>query len=499
MSNIVPSYSVDVPSIPILEGPSSSRLQRQQYCSHGPNQHKHGKFIRALICVFILILYASFTILFLPNSLSSHKFLATNEQFFNTTAQFLATDWRKFLLPQEYVSGEILWLTTSLLPIYFADKYFGSLVQFLLFSCLFLSVVFIFSWLCTRSLSFTSTITFMFAFGTQLEYAYTYGDLTIIYVLQIYIAVNFAVAVLLVSGHVTRWRWLIAFISSLCLVALATEWWINYATAIIAASGFGIIWSLRHQNIEIRVASTWIFLLTSTVLGLYLTVRLQTPAQFVKHGGEEELLLTYRNYTLMFEDFITNFFTLLYMTLTNYLPSFVTSSNSLTYVGKATIIAEQYGYDATHQQLVLMSHLFLWRFYAGVAGTIFVGCTVWAVYRAWLSSSMVAAIVVALALMVISSFPTHMMIKMRPYNSVPALTYKVTISVAAFTLLVGYLTMIVGRCLQSRRAYFVIFASVWGSVSIAALTRPGMQARLLNEVGLIGLRDPLGQILEWLP
>jgi hypothetical protein len=342
-------------------------------------------------------------------------------------------------------------------------------------------------------------ITFMFAFGTQLEYTYTYGDLTVLYVLQTYVAVNFAVAVLLVSGRVTGWGWLIAFISSLCLVALATEWWVNYATAIIAASGFGVIWSSRHQNIEIRAASTWILLLTSTALGLYLTIRLQTPGQLIKDGAEEELILTYTNYTLIFEDVIANFFTLLYMTLTNYLPSFLTSSNSLTYLGKAKIIAEQYGYDAAHQQLVLMSHLFLWRFYAGIAGTLFVGFAGWIVYRAWRSPSLVAAIAAALTLMVISSFPTHMMIKMRPYNAVPALTYKVTISVAALTLLAGYLTMIVGHRLRSRRVYFAIFAGICGNVFIAALTRPGMQARLLNEVGLIGLRDPLGKVLEWLP
>jgi hypothetical protein len=146
-----------------------------------------------------------------------------------------------------------------------------------------------------------------------------------------------------------------------------------------------------------------------------------------------------------------------------------------------------------------MSHLFLWRFYAGIAVTLFVGFAGWIVYRAWRSPSLVAAVVAALTLMVISSFPTHMMIKMRPYNAVPALTYKVTISVAALTLLAGYLTMIVGHWLRSRRVYFAIFAGICVNVFIAALTRPGMQARLLSEVGLIGLRDPLGQVLEWLP
>jgi hypothetical protein len=499
MSNLEPRDSINFSSITAVGSPSfSTRIFKGH--TTALNQFSSGKRIRSLIFISVLTAYVSFTISFLPNSWSSNKILSTNKPIFDTAAQFLNADWSKFLLPQEYESGEVLWLTTSLLPIYFAEKYFGGLASFLLFSCLFLTVVFIFAWLCTRSLAFSSTIIFMFAFGTQLEYTYNYGDLTILYILLSYIAVNFTVAVLLVSGHVTGWRWLIAFISSLCLVALATEWWINYATAIIAASGFGVIWSSRHQYIEIRIASTWILLLTGATLSLYLTVRLQNNlAQFVNHGAEEELLLTYTNYILMFEDFVTNYFTLLYMMLTNYLPSFVTSSNSLTYLGKAAIIAEQNGYDAAHQQLVLMSHLFLWRFYAGVADTLFVGCVVWAVYRAWRSSSLTTATVAALMLMIISGFSTHLMIKMRPSNTVPAVTYKVTISVAALTLLVSYLTMTVRQWLRSRWAYSAVFTGVWISVFLAALTRPGMQARLLNEVGLIGLRDPLGQILNWLP
>lgn len=338
----------------------------------------------------------------------------------------------------------------------------------------------------------------MFAFGTQLNYAYTYGDLITLYVLLIYTAVNFSIGVLLVSGRLVGRKWLIAFVSSLFVLALSTEWWINYATAIIAASGFGVAWSARHRNTQIRTASTSVLLAAVTVLGIYLTVRLQIPGQFFRHGAEEELILAYQNFSLMIEDFIVNFFTLLYMSLTNYLPSFLTSSNSLTYLGKTTIIAEQYGYDAPHQQFVLMNHLFLWRFYAGVAATLFLGWVGLSAYRAWRTPSLRAAMLAALSLMVIAGFSTHLMIKMRPYNSVPGLTYKVTISVTALTVLVAYLTMLSGQWVRSRRAYFSVVASVWGAVLIAGLTRPGMQGRLLTEVGLIGLRDPLGQILEWL-
>jgi hypothetical protein len=352
--------------------------------------------------------------------------------------------------------------------------------------------------LITRSLCFSATLCFMLAFGTQLNYAYTYGDLIAFYVLLTYVAVNFSICVLLVSGRLRGWKWSIAFILSLCLAALSTEWWINYATALIAAAGFGIAWGARHGNAEIRTSSTFLLLATIMVLGIYLAVRLQTPGQFLRPGAEEELLITYQYFPLLAEDFIVNFFTLLYVSLTNYLPSFFTSSNSLTYLGAPTIIAEQYGYDPAHQQLVLMNHLFLWRFYAGVAATIFLGWTgVW-VYRAWQAPSLPALTIAALNLMVIAGFSTHLLIKMRPYNSVPGLPYKATISIAALTVLIAYLTMLCGQRLRSRRFYYGIIACVWGTVSIAAITRPGMQRRLLAEVGLVGLRDPFGQILDWL-
>lgn len=204
MSDLVRSYSKDVSSIGGLETPAFSKQKRHEYPLE-TNQLSDNKFTRASICVPILTLYVAYTILVLPKSLSSDTILSTNEEFFNTTAQFLATDWSKFLLPQQYVSGQVLWLTTSLVPIYFIQKYFGNLNLFLILSCLFLITVFILAWICTRSLGFTSIITFMFAFGTQLEYTYTYGDLTVLYVLQTYVAVNFAVAVLLVSGRVTGW------------------------------------------------------------------------------------------------------------------------------------------------------------------------------------------------------------------------------------------------------------------------------------------------------
>ena len=470
--------------------------------SHSPvtivGSTSKDKFLPAFSCMAILTVYILFTIVFVPSPAPGRGLLSTNDEIFETATRFLAHDWGAFLLPKEYETGEFLWVTTSIVITTLAEKYLGAFTGYLLLSTAFVITTFVLAWLITRSLCFSATLCFMLAFGTQLNYAYTYGDLIAFYVLLTYVAVNFSICVLLVSGRLRGWKWSIAFILSLCLAALSTEWWINYATALIAAAGFGIAWGARHGNAVVRTSSTFLLLATIIVLGIYLAVRLQTPGQFLRHGAEEELLITYQYFPLLAEDFIVNFFTLLYVSLTNYLPSFFTSSNSLTYLGASTIIAEQYGYDPAHQQLVLMNHLFLWRFYAGVAATIFLGWTgVW-VYRAWKAPSLPALTIAALNLMVIAGFSTHLLIKMRPYNSVPGLPYKATISIAALTVLIAYLTMLCGQRLRSRRFYYGIIACVWGTVSIAAITRPGMQRGLLAEVGLVGLRDPFGQILDWL-
>jgi hypothetical protein len=338
----------------------------------------------------------------------------------------------------------------------------------------------------------------MFAFGTQLNYVYTYGSLITLYVVLIYASVNFTIAALLIAGRVHGAKWLAGFVLSLCVLALSTEWWLNYAAALMVAAGFGVAWSVRHAEGAIRARAAFILLATLAVTAVYLILRLQVPGQFVEPGAEEELLFTYAYPILMVEDAVANFFTLLYVSLSNYLPSFLTSSNSLTYLGPATIIAEQHGYDAAHQQLVVMNHVFLWRFYAGVAVTLFLAALALAAHRAWRTRSFAAALAVALMLMVIAGFATHLAIKMRPYNTVPALPYKVTISVSAMTVLLAWLTMRGARRIRRQRRRIAFVAGVWACVLVAAVTKPAMQAAALKEVGLAGFRDPLGQLLQWL-
>jgi hypothetical protein len=446
-----------------------------------------------LLCLAVVAGHTALTLATLPEVPPGLPGLWITPAVSQILSDTLPQHWPSLLLPFQFepARGGVYWQPTSILLLYFTQKYLGALASYLIFSNLFVVTAAIVARRLTGSLTFTATLAIAFGFGTQLDYAFAYGWLTIIYILLTYCAINCFTAVRLLSDDSARTSWRIGFVVSLCLVALAGEWWLNYATALICASAFGAIWTSHHQLPRLRASLLFILGASVAVLVTYLAVRLPFRGNFLKPGSEEELVFTYSHKILMLEDIIVNFFTFLYTALTNYLPSFVTSSNSLTYLDRATILAEQHGYDAPHQNLVLMNHLFLWRFYAGIALTGFFAFSGVALHRAWKTGSTSAAWIAALSIMVMTGFATHLIIKFRPYNSVPALPYKAIVSVSAYTVLLAYLTMLSGRFLKSRKAFHAIVAGVWGSIFLAALTRPGMEKHLLDGVGLIGLRDPL--------
>lgn len=451
-----------------------------------------------LVLVVILGSSALFKIVFMPAPPLAPYTLITNPHIIESVKKILTTDWRQLLLPYEYEPGRYYWSTTAIFLIYIAQELLNPLQYYVVFSSIFLTVTFILIRIIDSSLIFAATFAFMFAFGTQLNYSLTYGNLIAIYLVLTYIAINFSIAVVLISCRRTGLVWHAAFAVSLVVVALANEIWLDYAVAMMIAAAFGMIWSRRHNRIRNLVTCAFLLCTTLCVLSAYLIVRMRFVHQYLAPGAEEELLVTYHSGILMIDDLVANFFTLLYLTLSNYFPSFITSSNSLTYLNNFFIIAEQNGYDTGHQQLVLMNHLFLWRFYAGAAAVTFIAGTIWALVRAWQQPSSRRALVAALALMVITGFSTHLMIKMRPYNVVPALPYKALISITAFTVLVAYLTSQGSQLCTKPSTRRTLIASVWCFVFLAALTRPHMQSRLLSEVGLVGLGDPLGQIIQWL-
>ena len=445
-----------------------------------------------------MVAAALFKLIFAPPLSAGPYVLRMSPVIHQNVAAALSHDWTVLLLPFAYEGPRNFWATTAIFPTYFFENLLGLYGSYIFWSSLFIATSFLCARICFRSLTFAATLAFMFAFGTQLDYVYTYGNLVALYLVLTYIAVNCTVAYLFMTDRIQGIGAVASFTVSLAVVALSNEMWINYATALLAGSIFASLWAHHHHLPTTRVRSLILFCVTLLVLVIYLTVRLRLVSEYLRPGSEEELIITYRSKLLLIDDLIANFFTLLYMVIDNYLPSFISSSNSLTYLSKDTILTEQNGFEQAYQNLIIMNHLFLWRFYAGLMVAWFGTFAIFALVRAWREPSGRAASVTGLCLMIIAGFSTHLSIKMRYYNSAPALPYKVIVSVSFFTVLIAFLLAACNDWFRSKRAYRGVVAAVWGCVFLAALTRPGMQDRLLSEVGLVGLSDPLGQIMQLL-
>jgi hypothetical protein len=452
-----------------------------------------------LLLSTILLLRAAFVLAFLPSPGPGYFFLEIDPPTLEGVHKQIAGGITKFFLPLEYPSGQFLWSVTSLPLLYLSNEYFGGILTYLLFSSLLIICAFTLSYLATGYFIFSATLAYMLALGTQLNYAFTYGILIIEYLTLVYMAINLCLAWLLIVDRIEgplAWG---GYAGSLLLLALSSEIWLDYAAATVAALGFGCIWAARHREIELLRRLSAIIAISIIIACAYVSLRLHiAPREFVRPGSETELLVTYSYITLIVEDFLVNFFTFLFTVLSNYLPASMTSSNSLTHLGKATILREQNGYDEAHQHLIAISHLTIWRFYAGTFATLFIGFVGRTIKISWHRASNAPPIIAGLCLAVLAGFATHLLIKMRPYNLVPALPYKVIISVAFFTVLVAYLTQLAFVSVRHAVPRWGVIITVWSCVLLAALTRPGMQGRLLAEVGLVGLGDPLGQLLHWL-
>jgi hypothetical protein len=357
--------------------------------------------------------------------------------------------------------------------------------------------VFVCSWVASRSEVFSLTAALCAAFGTHLSYVYVNATIIIHCLLLIYLAINLASLVRLLTADGPARAAKAVFVVSLVCAALCWEMWLDYAVCLLVGSAYLFAWSRRHPG---RLAGGNLCFVAVGALVLtvaYLAVRTQHAEEFHRPGMEAEMVTTYSHVAMMVEDVVANVFTYLYVALTTYVPSPLVASNSLVYHGESALIEQQHGYAEDYAHLVPMHHLFLWRFYAGVVSACFAWFAWKNLRRSWREPSTTHLVVSCLCLMVLFGFATHGLIKFRPYLSVPTWSYKCIVSIVGVTLLLCYLLMIARGKFATRRAYFALLAVVYAVVISAAASRPGMHVALHEQVGCPGPADPLVTIRGW--
>jgi hypothetical protein len=459
----------------------------------------HELFEQVLAPVLaILLVNLLFKRAFTPSleSMAPFGLLLVNAEIVGRT---LAENPAALLLPFEYEPGRVYWAPTVIVPLYSLFKVLTPFGVYVFTSSLLIVTGYACSWVVFRSRTFCATFGLLIALGTQLSYALTLGNLLALYVLLSYISVNLTCAACLVRTRERASALLlkVGFVLTLVIVAIGNEMWLNYAVPLILGAAFTVAWALRHRAAAVARGARFVAAGAAIVLAAYLSIRLHSVGQYLTPSAEEELVLTYSSVVMIAEDIATNFFTLLYMALSNYLPSFLFFSTSYTVWGEGAIIEQQHGYHPEKLHLVVASHLFLWRFGAGVLAAVFVWLVVRWLRQSWRAVDAHYLILVLLAIGVLTGFSTHLLIKMRPYNSTPMLTYKAMFSVFSFTLLLSYAVMRARGWFTSIVRYRLAIAGFWAVIVIAAITRPMAMNAGLSAVGLTGHGNPISKILTW--
>lgn len=412
-----------------------------------------------------------------------------------TIEELKAQPWKVFL-PVCTGGGQCWFASTSLLLLDLFQQLLTPLGAFLFLNALTIIVSFWTSWFACRSLVFTCSFTLCMAFGTQLHYSYVLSGTDVINLQIIYLEINLLCLYKLLFETTHQGRWRAGFVISLVLLAFGFDTWYNYFLYLWLAGAFLFCYSWRHQEPERYSRLGFVLACATLIACIHLPIKLCYSSQHFTGGKEDELILGYQSPALFIEDFFSNLMTYTYISLMNYAPPFLLASNSSFHLGASGILQEQHGYHSDMSQLVVMHHLFLWYYYAGIVFAVFLFCLVRSLIHALRFGSRESLCLSLILLGVATGSATHLLIKYRPYMSVPSLSYKCMPSILATTILLAHLLDRLQARIQRRWLAVGCVCLAWCVVLYGGLTRPRFLSHLNTQVGLGTYPDPLKKIFR---
>lgn len=393
--------------------------------------------------------------------------------------------WRLFL-PLKEITGA--WVTTTLILIYLVERVVTPAGAWYLFNAASIVVAFGTSWVLFRSAVFSFTFAICVGFGTQFYHAYAVTGGIASYLVVSYHMLLLFTATQLVRGATPLWAWVLAFVFSLALNMLGYEGWLDvlvlvWVSAPIVYVGLQRLGRPAEAGRLARVAGA----LTFAGI-LYIAIKV-TFGFGQTQGSESDVLFNYDSLWLVADDLISNVFTHTYLSISNFLPPMFVGASSFYQLGPDRLVAAQHGYHEPFLYLVPMSQVFFWRYYAGAAFVLLGFSLVRAGVRMWRHPSTWTLALIVFLLMLLVPGATHTMIKFRPMNAMPAMTYHVTVGVLGASLLIAWLLTSAQRSWSPRWSAALVVA-VWATLFYGALARPPYLAHMAAQSGLGNLLYP---------
>lgn len=391
--------------------------------------------------------------------------------------------WR-LLLPIPEMSGT--WTTTTLILTYLVEVRIGAANTWYLFNAILIVSSVLTSWFAFRSWVFSFTLAICMGFGTQLYHTYGAPGSIGFTLLFAYYQCLLLAAFKLISGE-RPWLWRPLFGIALLATVLSYEGWLDFLVfAWLAGAYLGLVlWKLRDIA-RLRRLMAVVGIMTGFGAGYILIKTSSGYAQGL--GSESDVVFNYPTAIIAIEDVISNVFTHNYIAFTNFLPPAFVSSNSLYWLGPRQIVDLQASYSPDWSYLVVMSHVFLWRYYAGAVMVIYL-VMLWQVIRRSVNAPTIGLVSLALFLIMAGvGGPTHDLIKFRAMNSMPLLGYHVLVGVLGVSLVISLALMTATQRIRSRMGVCALIVAAWGTLFYSALSRP---AFLSHQAAQVGFGTPL--------
>jgi hypothetical protein len=403
--------------------------------------------------------------------------------------------WWEFFLPIPELNGGV-WATTGILGVYALELLLNSPVRAYYFvTSLAIIATFLVSWHVYRSLLLSSLIGLCFALSTYdyVSYALSGG---VIIPLVITFAVFYSYCQYqLFQEKSQHWLWVGLFLFSLILYALSYEGWLDYLVFQWVIYPL-LAYLFYRQNDRRRMRTAFFILLVASIASVaYILVKVAMSYQTLHAPGlETDMIFNYKGRYMLIgvEDVIVNFITFFFTTITTYWPpQLFNFSLSSWYFGDETILELQNGYHPTHTQLVVYSHLFLWRFYAGIAITLFCILYFRALRKLTFNITPVTLSFFLFMTLTLVGSPTHALVKMRPMHSTPLLGYQIYLSIIGFTCLICFGIYHLYTTMRNRRLFYLLLTLFLLNLFYCALVRPSFLSHMSVLSGLGPYPDPL--------
>lgn len=405
------------------------------------------------------------------------------ERFYPAQIPIVFGEWPawRWLLPMPALGGS--WSATTLILTYFLERGLTPAGVWYLYNALAITVAFGATYAVFRSAVFSFTAAICIGFGTQFYHAYAVTGGIASYIFASYNLLLLLAITQVVRGVRPRRAWYVALGGSLALNVFGYEGWLDVLVLMWVATPFVFI-ALRRMQLSAEARRMVQITTVMTLVAIVYIIVKVTVGRGQRPGAESDILMNYDSWRAFADDLISNVFTHTYLSVSNYLPPLLVGSTAMFHVGPDALIAAQHGYHEPFLYLVPMHHVFFWRYYAGVV----LVAALYALYRVtlwmWRRPSAWTLALLVFLLMILLPGSTHTMIKFRPMNAMPSMTYHVTVGVIGASLALSWLAASAWTRFRGRPLGVALVTAIWLTVFYGALARPPYLAYMAAQGGL---------------